>query len=83
VEGTLRQVDCLGKQLRLVILTKDKKTVRLLISDLSNVAVKGEPLSFACGVQKPRQIVVDYTAKPDAKLGTAGEVAGIDLQRQP
>lgn len=79
-EGTLRQVDCLGSQLRLVILTKDKKTVRLLIRDLSNIAVKGDPISFSCGVQKPRQITVDYFPKADAKLGTAGEVAGIDLQ---
>ncbi len=83
VEGTLRQVDCLGTRIRLVILTKDKKTVRLLISDMSNVAVKGDPVSFACGVQKPRQIVIDYIPKADAKLGTAGEVAGIDLERQP
>jgi len=83
VAGTLRQVDCLGTQLRLVIFTQDKKTVRLLIPDLSNVAVKGDPVSFACGVQKPRQVVIDYTPKFDAKLGTSGEVAGIDLQRQP
>jgi hypothetical protein len=69
--------------LRLVILTKEKKTVRLLIPDMSNVAVKGEQISFACGVQKPRQIIVDYTPKPDAKSGTAGEVAGIDLEGQP
>jgi len=83
VEGTLRQVDCLGTRLRLVIFTKEKKTVRLLISDMSNVAVKGDPVSFACGVQKPRLIVVDYTPKVDAKLGTAGEVAGLDLRSQP
>ncbi len=83
VEGTLRQVDCLGSQLRLVIFTKDKKTVRLLVADLSNIAVKGEPISFSCGVQKPRQVTVDYFPKVDAKLGTSGQVAGIDVQRQP
>jgi hypothetical protein len=83
-EGTLRQVDCLaGSQLRLVIYTKDKKTVRLLVADLSNVAVKGDAISFSCGVQKPRQITVDYFPKVDAKLGTSGQVAGIDLQGQP
>jgi hypothetical protein len=82
-EGTLRQVDCLGSQLRLVIYTKEKKTVRLLIADVSNIAVKGDPVSFSCGVQKPRQITVDYIPKADPKLGTAGVVAGIDLQRQP
>ena len=82
VEGTLRQVDCLGTQLRLVILSKDKKTVRLLITDLSSVAVKGEPVSFSCGVQKPRPITVDFMPKADAKLGTSGEVAALDLPRQ-
>ncbi len=83
VEGTLRQVDCLGKQLRLSIITKEKKTVRLLVVDLSNVAVKGDPVSFACGVQRPRPIALDYVPKSDAKLGTSGEVAGIDLLKQP
>jgi hypothetical protein len=83
----LRQVDCLGSQLRLVIdvpgAGKTAKTIRLLIADLNNIAVRGEPVSFACGVQKPRKIIVDYVPKNDAKLGTSGQVAGIDLQRQP
>ena len=83
VEGTLRQVDCLGSQLRLVVLTKDRKTVRLLVTDLSEVAVKGAPVSFACGVQTPRPVSLDYFPKANAKLGTAGEVARIDLQGQP
>ncbi len=86
-EGMLRQVDCLGSQLRLVIdvpgAGKTAKTIRLLIADLNNIAVRGEPVSFACGVQKPRKIIVDYVPKNDAKLGTSGQVAGIDLQRQP
>ena len=60
-----------------------KKTVRLLVPDLSNVAVKGEPLSFSCGVQKPRSITVDYAPKVDPKLGTAGQIAAIELGRQP
>ena len=81
VDGILRQVDCLGKQLRLTIFTKEKKAVRLLVADLSNVLVRGEPLTFTCGVQRPRQIVVDYIPKNDAKLGTLGEAAGIDLQK--
>ena len=82
VQGTLRQVDCLGSQLRLVIEGPGKKTVRLFVADLSNVAVKGDPVSFSCGVQRPRPITVDYIPKTDPKLGTAGQVAGIDLPRQ-
>jgi hypothetical protein len=92
VQGVLRQVDCLpgGSQLRIIIETSNpkapkapKKTVRLLVADLSNVAVKGEPLSFSCGIQKPRPVTVDFIPKTDAKLGTSGQVAGIDLPRQP
>jgi tetratricopeptide (TPR) repeat protein len=83
VEGTLRQVDCLGSQLRLTVLTKEKKTVRLLVTDMSNVAVKGDPITFSCGVQKPRSIKLDYFPKADAKLATAGEVARIDFDAQP
>ena len=39
--------------------------------------------ALGCGVQKPRQIMIDYIPKADAKLGTAGIVAGIDVPRQP
>ena len=83
LEGTLRQVDCLGSQLRLTVLTKEKKIVRLLVTDMSNVAVKGDPITFSSGVQKPRSIKLDYFPKADAKLATAGEVARIDFDAQP
>ena len=65
------------------MLTKEKKIVRLLITDMSNVAVKGDPITFSCGVQKPRSIKLDYFPKADAKLATAGEVARIDFDAQP
>ena len=80
-QGVLRQVDCLGKQARLVIEGDDKKLTRLLIPDPAQVAIEGGgEKTFGCGPQKPaRRVVVQYFPKPDAKLGTAGEVAVIQF----
>ncbi len=81
VQGTLRQVDCLGKQARLIIEADDKNEIRLLVVDPSQIAViGGGTAAFGCGVQKPqRRVVVEYYPKPDAKLGTAGEAAVIEF----
>ncbi|HSW48816.1 MAG TPA: hypothetical protein VLH09_01515 [Bryobacteraceae bacterium] len=77
ITGVLRQVDCLGALARLVIEADDRKVTRLLIRNSSQVDVLGaDEKSFGCGAQKPaRRVVVEYFTKPDAKLGTAGEVA--------
>jgi hypothetical protein len=80
VTGTLKQVDCLGKRLRLVIEGEGRKLTRLLISDPGQIALEGGgELSLACGAQKPRRVIVQYHPKPDAKLATAGEVAIIQF----
>lgn len=81
VRGLLQRVDCLGKQLRLVIEGQDHKLVRLLILDPQKVAVAGgKELTFGCGPQRPpRKIAVDYFPKADPKLNTTGEVAVIDF----
>jgi hypothetical protein len=65
LEGTLKQVDCLGARTRIVIEDKDHKEVRLLVKSRRGLT---------CGPQKPRQVAVDYDRKADAKLSTAGEV---------
>lgn len=65
LEGTLKQVDCLGKQTRVVIEGADQKDVRLLVKSRRGLT---------CGPQKPRHTAVDYDRKVDAKLGTAGEL---------
>jgi hypothetical protein len=81
VRGTLTQVDCLGKQARLVIASDDKKTVRLLVSDPGKIAVAGAgELSLGCGAQKGRRVSVEYFPKPNSRLATAGEVATIEFQ---
>jgi hypothetical protein len=80
--GTLKQVDCLGKRLRLTVLDEDGKTLKLLVADPSQVAIIGGDgrMSLACGAQKPRRIRVEYLPKSNAKLATRGEVATIELQ---
>jgi len=79
--GNLTRVDCVGRQLRLVIETEDHKLTRLLVRDPSNFAILGGgDQKLACGAQKPRQVTVEYFAKRNAQLTTVGEVATIQFQ---
>ena len=39
--GTLKQVDCIGSQARLVLEGDDRKTIRLLVTDPGKVAING------------------------------------------
>jgi hypothetical protein len=80
--GTLKQVDCLaGSQARLTIVTVDNKIVKLLVTDLAKLAISGKgDLTFRCGAQKPRRVVIGYTPKVNARLATAGEAAVIEFQ---
>jgi hypothetical protein len=81
VLGSLKQVDCLGKQARLVIEGEDHKTLKLLIVDPGQIAISGAgELTLGCGVQKARRISVEYFPKANARLGTVGEVATIEFQ---
>ena len=77
VAGSLTRVDCLSGPLRLTIQPDTGAAVRLLIRNpkqLTVAADSGEAV-FGCGVQKPvRKIEVQHNAKPDAKLGTAGDI---------
>lgn len=80
--GTLKQVDCLGKQARLVLEGDDHKPVRLLVSDPGKISITGAgELTLGCGVQrKPRPIAIEYFPKTNPRLATAGEVATIEFQ---
>jgi hypothetical protein len=81
VTGSLKRVDCIGKQARLVIEASDKKLVRLLVPDPTQVAIFGTgDISLGCGAQKDRPITVEYFPKRNARLSTAGEVATIEFQ---
>jgi tetratricopeptide (TPR) repeat protein len=80
-QGMLKQVDCLGKQFRLLVESEDKKTVRLLVPDSSQVTILGGgQQTLSCGRQAPRRVIVEYFPKTNAKLATVGEVATIEFQ---
>jgi hypothetical protein len=78
--GRLTQIDCIGRSMRLIIEGDDGPPTRLLIHDLSKVILMGSgPATLACGPQRPApNVTIEYFPKPDAKLGTAGEVATIE-----
>lgn len=81
IVGNLKQVDCLGKQARLLVEGDDHKTVRLLVSDPGKIAISGPgQTNLGCGIQKPRHVTIEYFAKSDARLATTGEVATIEFQ---
>ena len=81
VSGTLKQVDCLGKQARLTVESEDRKTVKLLVNDASQVVILGAgEAKLGCGVQKPRRVTIEYILKANARLATQGEVATIEFQ---
>jgi hypothetical protein len=79
VRGALRQVDCLGKQLRLIVETADHKLVRLLVPDISQIAFLGGQQTLACGKASPRQVSIEYFPKANPHLTTVGEVATIEF----
>lgn len=76
VSGTLVQVECLNGPRRLTI-QNSKSTVKLLVRGTEGL----NPADFTCGVQKPaRQVMVIHDSKPDAKLGTIGNVTTYELR---
>jgi len=81
VAGNLTKVECVGRQIRLVVEGEDHKLTRLLMRDPSSVPIQGGgEQKLGCGAQQPRQVVVEYFVKRDAKAATAGEVAMIQFQ---
>jgi hypothetical protein len=80
VTGVLKQVDCLGKQARLLVEGDDHKSVRLLMADSRVTIVGGGEHAFGCGAQKPRRVTIEYFPKANPQTATAGEVATIEFQ---
>jgi len=81
ITGNLKQIDCLGKQFRLLVEGDDHKAVKLLIPDAGAIALSGGgEQSLGCGVQKARRVSIEYFPKTNARLATVGEVATIEFQ---
>jgi hypothetical protein len=81
VEGKLIRVDCLNGPLRLTIQKDGGAAVKVAVRDLKKLTVNGaNEARFGCGVSKPvRKIRLTYDAKPDAKLGTLGDVLVVEF----
>jgi Flp pilus assembly protein TadD len=82
VLGMLRQIDCLGKVVRLRV-SSGQKQILLAIRDKANVAIKGSQTGtadLACGPQKAKLVTVEYESREDAGLGTIGDVRSIEFE---
>ncbi len=81
VEGKLTRVECLKGPLRLTIQKDGGAIVKVAVRDLNKLTVNGATeAKFGCGVTKPvRKIRLTYDAKPDAKLGTLGDVLVVEF----
>jgi hypothetical protein len=81
VEGKLIRVDCLNGPLRLTIQKDGGTAVKVAVRDLNKLTVNGaNEAKFGCGASKPaRKIRLTYEAKPDAKLGTLGDVLVVEF----
>ena len=81
VEGKLTRIECLNGPLRLTILKDGGAAVKVAVRDLKKLTVNGaNEAKFGCGVTRPaRKIRLTYEAKPDAKLGTLGDVLVVEF----
>lgn len=85
VDGLLTRVDCLASSFKLTIQkSNSKESVTLLVRDPTKLSVRGNStnaqLEFDCGPQRPpKKIQVVHDAKPDPKLGTAGDVRVVEF----
>ena len=79
VTGDLVRVDCTGKQLRLNVKDGAGKILVILVRDPGQLVVQGGIFSAACGVQKPRRIVLGYKVPGNLAKGVAGEATGLEF----
>jgi hypothetical protein len=77
VEGTLREVDCAGAVLRMVVETADGP-VGLAIRGLDHVQIRNGPGEFTCGPQSGVRVSVEYAK--GARDGIEGDVRGMRFQ---
>ena len=78
VTGTLTSVECAGQQLKMQVKESGGAVRTMLIADPNSINVVGGEMKFACGVQKPRAILIHY--KPSKVAGIYGEVIGIEFK---
>lgn len=76
VTGQLTKIDCLAGGIAKWTIVAGAKTTVLVVREPGKIAISGSTeVTFGCGLQKPaRKATVEYAPKPDAKLGSAGDV---------
>ena len=74
IRGALQEVECLGKEARLMM-TSGTSRLSLLIRNAGSVRVK-----LTCGLQTGVRVVVGVVLKEDAEFKTSGEVVSIEFQ---
>jgi len=74
IRGTLQQVDCLGKIVRLKVAV-DQKQVALVLR-----GSQAGTLDLTCGPQKGSTVTLVYDQRPDALLGTVGDVRSLTFE---
>lgn len=78
-EGTLKRIDCFGSSARMLIDTAGG-VLRVFIPNPGEILLRDASaltFEFTCGEQKPRRVAIEYAPRPDARLGTAGDVTSI------
>jgi Flp pilus assembly protein TadD len=82
VEGTLHQIDCLGRSARFYI-RSEERTISLYVENPGDVLLRNlssMTFEFRCGPQKALPVTVEYIAKPDPREGTDGELVAIEFR---
>jgi hypothetical protein len=81
VEGTLEQIDCFGPSARFQIRPGTSSApVRLWVDKPGEILLKdasGLTFTFACGVQQPRKVAVEYDPQPGLPQSTTGRITAI------
>jgi hypothetical protein len=78
VSGRLLRIECRSGGNLVLELEDETERTRLLLTDVSKVAVEGGALEFRCGAQSPvRRMTVQYAPRTNAVLGTIGVIEAI------
>ncbi len=78
LKGDLVRVDCVGSQSKFRIRIADGSTKILLIRDQKQVSIEGTESAFTCGPQEPpRKVSVNYSAHPDKRAGSDGDIIAV------
>jgi tetratricopeptide (TPR) repeat protein len=81
LRGVLQEVECLGKEARLRILSGNT-SIALLIRNPNHVVLKNSDAStveFKCGPQKNARVIVEFRPKDDSQFKTLGDVVTLEF----